>query len=41
MSIFKVLISTIKLSRTERFEVQHKNVIRGKNIPYLHLFPHV
>ena len=41
MSIFKVFISTIKFSRTERFVKQHEYAIKSKNNPYLHLLPHV
>ena len=36
-----ILISTIKFSRTEIFEVQHKHAIKGKNNSYFHLLPHV
>ena len=33
--------SKFQSSQTERFEVQHKHAIKSKNIPCLHLLPHV
>ena len=41
MSVFNVLISTIKFSQIEHFEVQQKHAIKSKINPYLHLLPHV
>ena len=37
MSVFKILISTIKFSRTESLEVQHEHAIKSKNNLYFHL----